>query len=176
MPAIFVCGVPGSGKTTIGRELGKRLGCRSFDVDEDVGTPLFPPLEAGNTIVAFNNFRNGKVHEALFAIADAWVTKGETIVVMVPMIREVRQPFLEAFCKDHPDTKIFLCMMEDREEAIRRMQARGGHRGGVDTIEEWENVRASAVPIPLPHVKISTAPPKTVEQCVEEALASIGAT
>ena len=86
MPAVFLVGMPGSGKTTVGRLLAARLGARFVDLDDVV------EREAGRTIdeiyaaggeAAFRDLEEGAMADVAASVGaeDAVVATGGGVVL-----------------------------------------------------------------------------------------------
>lgn len=88
MTPIVVVGAPGSGKTTVGREVARRLGVRFVDVDERIEHLAGKPITDIFADDGEAHFRAMEVDQTLTALGEHAVVSLGGGAVMSPRIRE----------------------------------------------------------------------------------------
>jgi len=134
MVEVFViAGAAGSGKTTFGRALAKRLAILLLDLD-DVTAPLVERFRAAHPqhdeAEALRRLRDDRYRELQRAAVMA-TSNGQSVVVTAPFTSEVSSPerWLGFASNFGSLTTVQLIWLEvSREERLRRLTARGASR------------------------------------------------
>ena len=159
-------GPPGAGKSTIARELGRRLGWPV--IDKDVVRDLLPD-ELG-----------GLSYEAMLGYAERQLAVGLNVIADSPLgYRRSYAKALEIGERTGARVLVLACECSDAREWHRRLGARRGrglashHTVGRSGVAAFES-RAAADPyeIRVPSLVVDTAAP--LDECVETALAWVG--
>ena len=110
-------GEPGSGKSTVARELGARLG--AVVLDKDV-------IKAALLRSGISEEQSGTgAYEVFFAQAHALIAVGQSVVLDSPVYWEpVELRWLEVAASASSPAILIECVCPDREELIRRLAAR----------------------------------------------------
>jgi len=171
---IFVTGIPGAGKSTLAKALAAKLGCTILDFDADFRR-LLGAWKPG-TKTSFSD----ACYEMIFVALRFWVESRseETVIFTAPMIHARWQQALQKFCIEYPKMVklVDVTFSDDTDDNVRARLAKrkaGGYDGGINTLEDYRRVKGTTLPLPLSHRTVDTSPPRSVEECVSEALAYI---
>jgi adenylylsulfate kinase len=171
---IAMAGLPGSGKSTLAACLEERLGAVVLDKDR-VRAALFPPRVLDYSAVQ-DDIAMAAVFQAAAAIlgADsrrAVVLDGRTFL----RPGQVRS-LLDVAASVGERARVIECVCDDAvgRERLERDQARGGHPAGNRTFPLYQNLKAAAEPIPVPHLVLDTGK-LSLKECVRQCLDYLGA-
>ena len=137
---VIVMGVSGSGKTTIGRSLAKRLGCPFYDGDD-----FHPPANVAKMAsgIPLNDEDRAVWLTVLADIIRSGLVSGARGVIACSALKERYRNLLRL---DHSNVK-FVYLKGSYELILSRMQARAGHymkptmlQSQFATLEEPDNV------------------------------------
>lgn len=117
---LIIIGVAGSGKTTVGRELARRLGCPFADADDFHPASNVARMAAG---IPLTDHDRWPWLEAIAAWIRARAAAGETAVVTCSALKRAYRDVLRAAS---PDT-CFVHLTAAREILEARIGARRGH-------------------------------------------------
>lgn len=197
---IVVCGHPASGKTTIAKLLEKRLNAGHKDplepkvhlADNDdvrktcVGTPYPYPHESKG-LFEKDRAEMGGMYKFLFCIAEWHLAERRSLILTASfsrraywmnLLRILEAHRIEARASKERNTpfRIIQCVLKNdtREEVERRLTARSAnYSGSLNSFPHYLEVKGRYERIEFPHLEVDTSPPKTPEECVEQALRHI---
>lgn len=150
-------GVAGTGKTTLSREIIRRISAVYLDNNHIVDA-FFP-----DTREDFDYKRlRARFYKALYTIAEANLKLGNSVLLDAPHIKEVQTPewkkFITGFAKKNK-AKLVVIRCRCSEESLRaRIQSRGERRDQ-SKLRHWKEFLAEQpmqVPVPFPHLEIDT--------------------
>jgi predicted kinase len=171
--ALLVCGAPGSGKTTVGRALARRLGAALLDQDVVTGPltavvagvlgvdDLDDPVLAGAT-------RDAR-YETLFAAAEDNLRTGRPVVLVAPFTREQRQPdaWRRVTERLHGGRVHLVWLTLPPDELLRRMRERGAERDRPKLDDAAAFLaRLDQLPPAVPHIAVD-ATADIADQCAK---------
>lgn len=164
---IIVCGSPGSGKSTYGKDLAQKLHAVLLDIDTcterlvQIGLRGMQKNPDDRDSDFYKQRFRGPVYDTLFEIAQenlAWVS----VVVVAPFTREIRSSAwlteLEARYKVPVDVHYLYCSPEARRQ---RLAARGKARD-LSKLSNWERYLTyygEEKPPEFPHTFVDTTLP-----------------
>jgi adenylylsulfate kinase len=167
---IAMAGLPGTGKSTLAAHLAERLGAVVLDKDR-VRAALFPPA-----VLDYSDVQDEITMAAIYKAATAILRADPRRAVILDGRTFLRagqlRPLLEL------GERLFLieCLCDDAVacERLEKDLAEGRHPAGNRTFELYQSLKASAEPIPIPHLVLDTG--KTpLEECVRRCLEYVGA-
>lgn len=194
---IVVCGHPASGKTAITKLLAERLNAghtnpvepRVHFVDNDdvrktcVGTP-YPYPQESRTLLAKDKAEMSGVYKFLFCIAEWHLAERRSLILTASFSRkaywinflrilEAHRTEARALRGKGASLKIVQCILRNdaKEEVEKRLTGRSAeYSGSLNSLPHYLEVKARYEPIEFPHLEVDTSPPKTPEECAEQAL------
>ncbi len=132
---ILVCGLSGSGKTTIAKELSKKLNIACLHKDE-IKEVLYDSME-GKTLKDSKKFGVVSMN-ILFSLIEAKAKNGVDIIAEAPFTFEEDFDFFAKINRDN-GTEIFSVICEiDEEERIKRIRGRRRHDSHHDEERQME--------------------------------------
>jgi predicted kinase len=167
---IAMAGLPGAGKSTLAAHLAGRLGAVVLDKDR-VRAALFPP-----PVLDYSAVQDEVTMAAIYRAAQAILGADPRRAVILDGRTFLRpgqlRPLLEL------GERLFLieCVCDDAvaRERLERDLAEGRHPAGNRTFDLYLSLKASAMPIPIPHLVLDTG--KTpLEECLRRCLEFVGA-
>jgi predicted kinase len=166
---IAMAGLPGSGKSTIAACLERELGAVVLDKDR-VRAALFPPR-----VLDYSAVQNDTAMAAIYqAAAGILGTNPRQVVILDGRTflrhHQVRDLLALASSLGEPP-RIIECCCDDAvaRERLERDLARGGHPAGNRTFALYQEVKAAAEPLPVPHLVLDTGH-LSLEECVRQCL------
>ncbi len=170
---IAMAGLPGTGKSTLAARLAAELGAVVLGKDP-VRAALFPP-----PVLDYSAEQNDIAMSAVYAAA-AYIRKA---FPRQPVILDGRT-FLRAYqvrdllaladsVRETPFVIECVCAEEVARARLEADLARGAHPAKNRTYDLYLAVKASAEPIPFPHLVLDTGR-LSVEACVGRCLAYLG--
>lgn len=137
---VIVMGVAGSGKTTIGKAVAERLGCRFYDGDDFHPAANVAKMAAG---IPLNDDDRAGWLDALSALIRSGLQKGESGVIACSALKEKYRAILQV----DPGQVKFVYLKGSYEVILARMQSRAGHymkpamlQSQFETLEEPQEV------------------------------------
>jgi predicted kinase len=154
---IALKGHPGSGKSAVGRALGRRLGIPVIDKDD-----------IKDVLDGLCDDPGGLAYTAMFNVARRQLTLGMSVICDSPLSEP--SGFTAAACVAHDTTArlvVVECFCSSQEEWRRRIEARSSLRLPAHHVTTWSDLEAhlrrrnliSNYPISEPHLVVDTLSP-----------------
>ncbi len=184
---IVVCGWPLSGKSTIANELSTRLMIYHLDIDDSIRRPVFglphPRPNESSAHMERDVEEMAASYELLLHATQLYLQRlKRSLIVTATFSRKEAQLELLGVLKRNPQvrSRVIWCLpVKDSENEVRTRLMRGfgegAYTGSVTTLERYLEVKERFQRIELPHTKIDTFPPNSIERCVAQALAYVTA-
>lgn len=159
----IVMGVAGAGKTTIGRELARRLGCRFFDGDDFHPADNVERMRRGQ---ALTDQERGPWLARLAELIGGLIARNETAVVACSALKASHRTRLRA-ATDRTDEIRFIYLRLTPREAAQRIAGRKDHFMPQELVPSQFN----ALEEPSEALEIdATLPPADVVEAILDAL------
>ena len=168
---ILLCGLPLSGKTTLGKKLSARLKIPFLDIDE-IRHALFqnPPEEMESEQ---DRFQMEVSYKALFYIIEVLTKLGHSFIIAAIFSREERQK--RAIEILGIETKVVHCFAP--EQVIkRRIIEREERRNSFSGCRTWEHYKADQERyqiFPSPRLDLDTS--QSAKECLRKIIRFVGA-
>lgn len=154
---ILVCGIPGSGKTTLAREVVKKI--NAFFIDKDDVQNSLTTKRSGEY---YESIRQS-TYDIMFSIVASNIKLGKNVVMVAPLVKEMKAEGWREWLGHikliiNADLKIIWCFA-DKNTIKNRLQKRGYPRD-IEKLMNWEGFLAQEpiqVGIPFNHIKIDTS-------------------
>jgi predicted kinase len=136
LPAVLLSGLPGSGKSTVGRALARRLGAALVDQDTVTG----PLVTVVANLVGVPDLDDGRLagptrdarYETVAAVAEENLGIGLAVVLVAPFSRERRDlsawETLDRRLRAAGGTPLLVWLHVEPAAVVRRLQSRGAAR------------------------------------------------
>jgi predicted kinase len=154
---ILLMGVAGTGKSTLAREILRRVSAIYLDNNQIVDA-FFPDTRRG---AAYQKLRSG-FYKALYTIAEQNLELGNSVLLDVPHVKEVRIPSwhasIEALVK-RTQSKLIVIRCHCSEHVLRRRIETRNESRDAWKLKHWKEFvteQPVRTPIPLPHLDVDT--------------------
>lgn len=187
---IIICGLPATGKSTLGKALGEKLHTRWLDLEEHVLFPIFglpdpnPYQSKGDTLEELRReFR--KSYDLLIHATEAHLDLGRSIIITAPFSNERVQQNFMYLQEKYPTCDIFIVYCTTRRGNIEQNEIRKrlatrvfgkDYFGCCNNLEHYLYDKPRFVEPTVPHLELDTFPPYTVEECLQKILDHIHST
>jgi predicted kinase len=165
---VLMAGLPGTGKTTLARELARRTHGALMGKDE-IRAAIFSPPD-----IEYSVEQDDFVLEVMLDAARFLLQKTPTRKIFLdgrPFSRRYQIDRVLKFARELAQPwKVIECTCTD-ETARRRLEADAAHPAGNRTFALYLEVKGRFEPIPYPKAIINTDEP--IEHCIECALATL---
>jgi len=195
---VVVCGWPLSGKSTLASRLAETLCTRHLDINLNVRAPIFGPPK----FESYEEFRETDrkemigSYEILLHAAEVLLHLRRSVIVSATFSRKKYQDDLYSFFRRLTQFKIILRIIwclptnDPEDEIMRRIESRRanedlaiacGHSrytDPVNSVERYLEVKSRYEALDatlLPHLRIDTSAPQTIEDSLRAALTYIRA-
>lgn len=180
---IILCGLPATGKSTLGKHLSRHLNARHLDLEENILFPIFglpdpnPYRSEKITEALRNEFRQS--YDLLMHAAEAHLILEKSVILTAPFGNTRSQLHIEKLTTTHPTTPIWIIYCKTRRLEIEKAEIEQRLKNrtfGVDyfgccnAIEHYLSDKPRFVDISMPHLELDTFPPHSVESCVQAIL------
>ena len=176
---VVVCGWPMAGKSTVARELSRKLGIHHVDIDDNIRFPIFgtphPHPNSSPELMQKDREEIASSYELLMNAVDVYLRLSRSLIITATFSRKIGQEKLKAVCDRYPNSelKVVQCLPknDDDEEIQKRLSDRVFGKNcfsSVNSSERYNEVKNRFEPILLPHLKIDTTKPFAF--CIKEAL------
>lgn len=180
---IILCGLPATGKTTLGKHLSIYLHTRHLDLEENILFPIFglpdpnPYRSEKITKVARHEFRQS--YDLLMHAAEAHLTMERSVILTAPFSNRHYQLQIEKLQTRYPTTPIWIIHCKthrleiEKTEIEQRLKNRTfgvDYFGCCNSIEHYLFDKPRFSDIYMPHLELDTFPPHSVGSCVETIL------
>ena len=179
--AVLLTGPPAAGKTTVGRELARRLGAALLDLD----TATAPLVAVVADLVGVEDLDDSRLadatrsarYETLLALAEDNLHAGTAVVLVAPFTAERSDqrawPPVEHRLQAAGGRPALLCLRLEPEVLLQRMRARGAarHRATLDDLAGY-SARLHVTEPHVTHIAVEAGGP--VQDVVHEAVAALG--
>lgn len=180
--AIYVfCGPPLHGKTTISKIVSAKTKIPCLDMDNDLRAMIFGNPGVVPDFTAPKHDKDTRIaYKGLLALAEIFLSEGDDLIICAGFIRPSRQKLLYDFYALHGRyMKIIQCRLvnETEAEVVCRLEVRArtpGYAGGLRSLDQYLAGRLQWAPLELPHQILETSPPRTAEECADEAIKLLG--
>lgn len=169
---VLMAGLPGSGKTTLARELAARTSGRVLSKDE-IRHAMFSPEE-----IEYTSRQDDFCLQLMLETAGYMLARNPARLIILdgrPFSRRYQiDNVLAAAASTHQGWRILECVCAE-ETAQRRLEvdaASNAHMAGNRNLELYLEVKSRFEAITLPKTVIDTDQP--VESCVQQAIAALG--
>jgi predicted kinase len=172
--AILVCGAPGSGKSTVGALVARRLHAALLDLDTATAslTAIISAMQGTDDLDEAELIRLTRAarYEALSALAEDNLAVGVSVVLVAPFTTERRDPH----AWDHLRRRMArsggnACMVWLRipaDEVLRRVEQRGAARDLAKLRRDWP-AGLDLDPPAVPHLEVDAlGTPATIAEAV----------
>jgi predicted kinase len=174
--ALLVCGTPGSGKSTVGALLARRLGAALLDLDSATAglTAVIAGLQGTEDLddPELARLTRAARYETIASLAEDNLAAGINVVMVAPFTQERRDPEAWRTLELRMDqagasaTMVWLRICAD--EVRRRIKQRGAGR---DLAKRRGDRSASLDPPAVPHLAVDALlSPHTIAETVMSAL------
>lgn len=163
---ITMMGLPGSGKTTVAKELVKNLPAVLLNKDE-IRAAIFPPPE-----IEYSTSQDDFIVSIMMQIANFYIkdnTERHIILDGRPFSRKYQVDMLVDFSKTHHwDLKVIYCYcVEDISRArIQHDFASKGHLAKNRDLNLYYKIKQQEDPLVIPHLALNTN--RLLSDCVNE--------
>jgi len=166
---ILVMGVAGTGKSTLSREILRRL--RAVYLDNNlIADAFFPDTRNGPN---YKRLRP-KFYKALYRIAEENLKCGNSVLLDVPHIKEIQTHEWHAFIKNltrKTESTLVAIRCFCSEKVLRARLSERGEKRDRWKLEHWQQFISAEPPdvaIPIPHLNLNTE--KSLRRNVSAAL------
>ena len=118
---VVLMGVSGSGKTTVGKELARRLGWTFLDADDYHPAANIEKMRRG---VPLNDDDRRPWLQAIRQRLDEAVARGESVVLACSALKHAYQEYLQSH---DPGSIRYVCLSGSEDLIRKRLAARTGH-------------------------------------------------
>lgn len=153
---VLIGGLPGSGKTTIGKQLAQRIGAAFLDKDTLCNdyTEAMLKISGHDTDdrdgAFYANHIRALEYDTLLEVAFENLSIGRSVVCVAPFTREFHNPDWEKHMREHQN--VWLVWTVAQENVLReRIQKRNTPRDSWKLAhwQEWYNNKAVVIPEPI---------------------------
>ena len=177
---IVVCGLPLTGKSTIAEFLSSQLQIHHIDIDTNVRLPLLgkpdPNPYRTPEAEALSRKEMGESYDLLIHAARSNLTLGKSVITTATFSSLRSRENLTRILQDYPcvDLRIIVCGTDrediEQTEIEQRLAARTfgkDYFGGCNSVEHYLSDKKRYAPWTddLPHLKLDTFPPQSIDQC-----------
>ncbi|MDO8536897.1 MAG: AAA family ATPase [bacterium] len=167
MKLIFTVGLPTSGKSTLGAQLGSRTETRFLDIDE-LASLCFGPPEENPYATPEGADRDRKrmfgAYNVLATAVNFSIACGDSIIIAGTFSRLAYWDLFLPIIKQHPgiEVRVVWCrILHDEESIVTKRVERRGYRGGCRSLEHYLKDRERYVPPPqgIPQMIVDSSQP-----------------
>jgi gluconokinase len=167
VPVLLVCGVSGSGKTTIGTLLAKRLGYVYAEADAFHPAANVAKMAAGHPLTDADR---APWLSAIGSFIDATTAEARPAVVTCSALKRAYRDQLRA---GRPNVRLIFLDVA-RDVVTERLQARHGHFFPADLLEsQYRDLEAPDPDEHVLHIAVDS-PNTTPDEVVDQILADLG--
>src|SRR5450755_1226635 len=167
---VILAGLPGTGKTTLARELSHRTGGTILGKDE-IRAALFAPAD-----IEYSTHQDDFVMEIMLDAARYLLEKSPSRKVFLDGRTFSRRSQIDRvldFARELAQPWVILECRCSEESARRRLEQDSAHPARNRTFALYLEMKVSFEPIAHPRTTIDTGEP--LERCIEQALAAVTA-
>ena len=176
--AILVCGAPGSGKSTVGAVIARRLHAALLDLDTATAglTAVITAMHGTDDLDEADLVRLTRAarYEALAALAEDNLAVGVSVVLVAPFTTERRDPraweqLQRRMARSGGDT-LMVWLRISADEVLRRVEQRGAARDRAKLRSDWP-AALDLDPPAVPHIEVdAVGAPAVIAEAVVSSL------